>query len=140
VQQLEQGAGEEVDEPDCRIEKTQQWGEYITEQQGQSVGMSGTDDFRGDFGKNQDRKGDGQRAGPEGPFTFAEQFDGDDADQGRCRGVDQVVAEQDDAEHLVRLGEEIERLARPGVAGLGHVAQAEAIAGHHGRLAEREEG
>lgn len=52
----------------------------------------------------------------------------------------EFVAEQDDAEHLVRLGEEIERLARPGVAGLGHVAQAEAIAGHHGRLAEREEG
>jgi hypothetical protein len=83
--------------------------------------MGGANDFRRNFRKNEDGEGDGQRAGAQRPFFVPEQFDGDDADQHGSGRVDQVVAEQDDAEHLVGLVEQVERLLCAVMTGLGEM-------------------
>ena len=100
MQGSEQCGNEQIDEPDYRVGETQQRREYVGEGDRQAIGKAGADDFRRDFGKDQDGKGDRQRACAECPFVVAEQRDGDDADQRRRRRVDQVVEEQDDAESL----------------------------------------
>ncbi len=99
--------------------------------------MRGADDFWRDFGKDQNGKGDGQRSGAQRPLFFAEHLDGDHADQGCGSGIDQVVAEQDDTQHLVRAPQQVKCFLCPVMAGLGQVAQAETAGGHHRRLAER---
>lgn len=55
------------------------------------------------------------------------------------RPGDEVVAEQDDAEHLVGAVEQVDGFLRAAVAGLGEMAQAKAVRGHHRRFRHREE-
>ena len=87
------------------------------------VGIGGADDLGRDFGKDQDDEGDEQGAGSQRPLVLAEQFDGDDRDQRRRGGVDQIVAEQDDAQHLVGRAEQFKGQSGAAMSLAGQVAQ-----------------
>ena len=69
----------------------------------------------------------------------AEEPRGDHAGQRRRARVDEVVAEQDDAEQAVGLREQRHRELGALVAALRAVLQAVAVDGHHRRLRHREE-
>ncbi len=99
--------------------------------------MGGTDDLGGDFRENEDGKGDGECAGGQRPFLFAEECDGDCANECRCGGVDQIIAKQDDAKHFVGLVKQGGRFLCAVMSGLGQMAKAKTVAGHHGSFAER---
>ena len=110
----------------------------VAQNEGQAVGIGGADDFRGDFREYEDGEGDEQRAGGQRPFFLAEQFNGNNADQGcRCR-VDEIVTEQDDAQHLVGLVEQGEGFSGAVMSRLGEVTQTEAVGRHHRRFGHRE--
>ena len=72
-------------------------------------------------------------------LAFAEQARGDHAGERRRAGVDQVVAEQDDAEQAVGLREQRHRELGAAVAALRAVLQPIAVGRHHRRLGQREE-
>ena len=70
--------------------------------------------------------------------VLAEQLDGDDGNQRGRRRVDEVVAEQDDAQHLVGAGEQFEGQTRTPMALPGKMAQPVAVGRHHAGFRHRE--
>ena len=72
-------------------------------------------------------------------LALAEQAEGDDGDERGGGGVDQVVAEQDHAEQLVGLGEQLGGESCAAVAGLGQVLQPVAVERHHAGFGDGEE-
>jgi hypothetical protein len=98
--------------------------------------VGGAEDLRRDFGEDQDGEGDQQGADRKRPLFLAEELDGDDRHQGRRGGVEQIVAEQDHAQHLVGAAQQVEGEYRSAVTFACQMAQAMAVGGHHRRFGD----
>jgi hypothetical protein len=117
----------------------QQRREHEAHERREAVGVGGADDLRSDLGKHEDQERDRDGAECERPLALAEQAHGDEArERGRGR-VDQVVAEQDDAEQAVGLREKRHGEPRAARAALRLMLQPIAVRGHHRRLGDRKE-
>src|SRR3990170_4495537 len=98
---------EQVHKPDYRVQHPKQRLEHVCDERRDALGVGGTDHLWGNLGEHEDQERDHQRAAGEHDFLVAEQLDGDHPDQRCGRGIDQIVAEQNHAQQLVGLGEQV---------------------------------
>ncbi len=101
--------------------------------------MRRTDDLGRNLGEHEDRERDGDGSQRQRELAFAEQALGDDGGQCRGCGGDERVAEQNDAQELVDLRKQRERLPGAALAAMGAVAEPVPVRRHHRGLRNREE-
>ncbi len=90
--------------------------------------MQGRQGFGRDFAEHQHDQGHGD--GGDQNAGLAQEVDGDDGRQRRRQNIDEIVAEQNDADQPIRPLQQPAGAQRGLVAGFGAVAQAVAVEGH----------
>ncbi|MNH31512.1 hypothetical protein D3C79_918880 [compost metagenome] len=126
--QFEQQVGDAVDQPDEGGEGDHQSLEDPGGRIGNLLGEHGGQGLGGDFAKHQHHQG--QADGGDEDAEIPEQPDADDGGDGGRQYVDQVVADEDEAEQTIRPGQQFFYPAGGLVFGLGQMPQLVAVEGH----------
>ena len=92
---------------DHRVEQLDEDRQQIARKQRHAFRVAGRDDLGHDFAEHQNDEGDGQRARHQRHAVAGEQAQHDDFGERRRRDIEQRVAEQDGAEQLVRLRQQL---------------------------------
>ena len=98
-QQPQQAVGDDVDQPHHRVQQFQQRREDGAGREGDAFRVQGGDGLGGDLCEHQQHQGQQQRA--DGDAGITQQANGDDGDDGGRQHVDQVIANQDQADQAV---------------------------------------
>ena len=136
--QAQESAHEQVHEPDERTRKPQQRREHMAGGQRDAFRIGGADHLGCDFAEHENHEGGGRRGDDEREFAVAHEPSRDLTDQKGGRGVDYIVAEQNDAQELIGLRQQIGGDARTAAA-LHEVAQPIPVERHHARFGNGEE-
>ena len=125
---LEDHVGEAVDQPDDRREDLEQNDEHIGGRKGDFFRMKRCHGFRGDFGE--DEYDDGHCQGRDPDAAVTQKADADDRSDRRREDVDEVVAQQDEADQPVGLSQQVLCNFRTAGSAVRQVAQPVTIQGH----------
>ena len=136
VQELEQRLHEKIDEPHDRLGDLQHRHEREAHERREAVRVRSADDFRRDLGEYEEGERNGDSAETQRDFPFTEQALGEDRRERRGSGVEERVAEQNDAEQSVGFVQQSDRELRAAVAALRAVLQTIAVDRHHRRFGE----
>ena len=135
--------GDQLDQqhhqPDQREEHDHQAADHIGVSQSNAVGVFLGGDLGDRFTEDDDQQRQDQRCQP-GIAVGVQQEDHQHGGQRRGRDIDQIVADQDRAERVVKASGDLQRDPGPLRAVVTHVLQAQFIAGGIGHLTGREKG
>ena len=106
VQHAQHGVREQIDEPDERPRDAHQRRDDQAGRQRDLFGIRRADDFRRDLGENDDQERDDACRDRQHEVVTTERAQRDRRGQHRNDGVEQIVADQHDAQQLIRLREQ----------------------------------
>ena len=139
AQQPQQTVGNGIDQPHERVEQLEQRFEGHRRGVRDAFGLDGGEGLGRDLGEDQDH--DGQRRRGDGrPGDIAEEVNGDDRGNRRREIVDEVVADEDDADEAVGATEQSQHALGRALAAIGLMRQAVAVDRHHPGFRTGEEG
>ncbi len=139
AEQAQQAIGDAIDQPDQRVEQLEQRFQHQRGRIGDALRIHGGHGLGRHFGKDQHH--DGQHGGRDGRTRdITEVMDRDDGRQRGGQVVDEVVADQDDADQAVRTGKQAGNTLGAALTALGAVTETVAVDRHHAGLGTREEG
>ena len=127
-QQAQHRVGHQVDQPDQRKQQAQQRCVDPRRGEGKAFRVQGSHGLGRNLGENQHHQGQQPRGNCD--RAFAAKADRNDRCQRRCQDIHEVVAQQDQPDQAVGLVQQPACQLRPGMAGVGEVAQSVAVERH----------